>query len=73
VVQRISSLRVAAANGKFYVSVPVRDAEGWQTRLRRAGVRSTVVVDPLDSIAQLELWPGADPAKAQAVLDGLRG
>ncbi len=69
--QNVAPIRVTPENGKFLIAVPIRDAEAWQTRLRKAGVRSTILIDPLDQTARLELWPGMDPKKAQAVLDGL--
>jgi hypothetical protein len=70
-VQPIVSRRVLAVGRNYHVPVGHKEADSVRSRLRKGGVRTTLVIDPLAPMAHLELWPGADPAKAQALLDSL--
>jgi hypothetical protein len=50
------------------IPVPWRRAEGLQAYLRRQGIGSTLHFDPAAQEAHLEVWPGPDAARVQAVL-----
>jgi hypothetical protein len=62
---------VLAIGGKYHVPVGLKEADQVRRCLRKGGVRSTLVINPLEQTAYCELWPDADPVRAQAVLDGL--
>jgi hypothetical protein len=71
-VQPIVSPRLVAVGGRYHIPVGLKDADRVRARLRKGGVRSTLVIDPAERTVCLELWPDADPAKVQAALDGLQ-
>jgi hypothetical protein len=71
-VQPIFTPRLIAVGGQYRIPVGYRDADRVRSRLRKGGVRSTLVIDPVARTAHFELWPGADLAKARAALGGLR-
>jgi hypothetical protein len=63
--------QATSAGGRLSIPVPWRAAEALQSRLRRRGVGSTVRWDPHSGAARLDLWPGADLAKVQEILDNV--
>jgi len=59
--------------GRCFIPVPAGRAEELQARLRKQGIGSTVVVEPYDHQARLELWPGASPERVRALLQPAPG
>jgi hypothetical protein len=58
---------------RLVIPVSWRSAEGLQTHLRRGGVATTIVWEPWEQGARLEVWPGVDPGKARAALESWPG
>jgi hypothetical protein len=58
--------------GRLVVVVPWHDAERLQAHLRKQGIGSTLLLDAGEHQAQLEVWPGAEPAAVCAALEQWR-
>jgi len=61
--------QVTAVRNRLYVRVPWNRAEEWQTRLRRAGIPTTLQLDPFSRESHLEVWPGPDENRVRAALE----
>jgi len=68
----LDTLKVTSDRGRSYVWVPWSHADELHSYLQRRGYRSTLCLDPASREAQLELWPGVDPAEVLGALDELR-
>jgi hypothetical protein len=60
--------RLTAIRNRLCVEVPWAWAEEWQTRLRKAGIPTTLQLDPKLRQAHLEVWPGPDETRVRAAL-----
>jgi hypothetical protein len=73
ITQRVSTSPVASQPGRIVIPVPWREASLCRARLRKHDIRSTLILDPQERTASLELWPGVDAAGVRAILDGPSG
>jgi hypothetical protein len=64
---------IRAVRDRLCVQVPWARSEEWQTRLRRAGIPSTLQLDPVSREAHLEVWPGFEENRVRAALATICG
>jgi hypothetical protein len=63
--------QVTTIRNRLCVRVPWERAEHWQARLEHQGIFSTLHLDPAARESHLEVWPGAEPGRVHAALQGL--
>jgi hypothetical protein len=68
VMPRIDFLPGTQTGNGRVIPVPWRSAEGLQTHLRRRGIGSTILWEPSQQGACLEIWAGADMDRVWAAL-----
>ncbi len=56
----------------YAIPVPWEKADEWQARLRDRGIPATVVMEPLEKEAHLELSPGVDVRQVRSLIDEWR-
>jgi hypothetical protein len=65
---KLDEPRVVNEDGRIFVDVIWDDAELLRERFVRAGLPGTVILDPVERVARIELWNDADPAEVRTAI-----